>query len=322
MGRARRLAAHGALNPTPDVAPGERGEASPPSPRPVAITVARLDESSPWRRYTTDAAGDGWVRLDERLSDPAALDAWYRAELDATARGHADLAGALIVYRLAGALAELVIGVLFDQRRCVELTLGAVSLRFGAAARLDEMSVASPAVAVMADDPAAGEPGTTVVASEGRLRAVAVEGLVAVFAPLTEAVRARAPFGLRGMWGTLADHLAEVAVRRARERRLDVDGAWSAAEILIAELAAREPLLRARPRRQVVTCDAGTGTFVAKGTCCLIYKAADRPGSGPASARRLIESAACTSCPLRSADDRATRFAAYVLRTDGGHHPA
>jgi hypothetical protein len=289
----------------------------PTSPRIVAVTVARLDQSSRWRRYTSDAAGEGWVGYQDRLADEAGLDEWYRSELDATARGHADVAGALIVYRLAGALAELVVGTLVDQRRSVALAPAGLSLRFGDAARLDEVSVSAATVALLADDPGATEPGAVVVGSVDALVAGALDGLVAVFGPLCEAVRARAPFGRSGMWGTLADHLAEVAVRRARERRRDVEAAWSAAETLVAGLAAREPRLRARPRRQVVAGRAGPSTFVAKGTCCLIYKAAGPvPGRG-ASPRQLIAAAACASCPLRDPDDRAARFAAYEAQLLG-----
>ena len=319
----------------------------PPSPRVVAATVGRLDASSAWRRFAADGSGDDWVRLVDRLGDAGALDAWYRTELGATARGHADLAGALIVYRLAGALAELVVGPLLDQRRCLELAPEAISLRFGDAARLDALSVSAPAVAVLADDPGAGSPGARVVADRAGLRAVAVDGLVATFRPLAHAVRDRAPFGLRGMWGTLADHLAEVAVRRAREQRCDVEAAWSSASALIADLAAREPLLRARPRRQDVRWPGGTDLLVAKGTCCLVYKAAAGPGptSGPgrgagpvptaggpravggrhargdapgsAALRRAIDAAACTSCPLRPEGDRASRYAAYLAQARG-----
>ncbi len=283
----------------------------PPSPRVVAVTVARLDQSSPWRRYTTDATGDGWVRYHERLADEVGLDNWYRTELDAAARGHPDVAGALIVYRLAGALAELVVGTLVDQRRSVGLTPAGLSLRFGDAARLDEVSVSAQTAALLADDPGATEPEAVVVASVDALVAGALDGLVAVYRPLCEAVRARAPFGRSGMWGTLADHLAEVAVRRARERRRDVEAAWSAADVLVAGLAAREPRLRARPRRQVVAGRAGPTTFVAKGTCCLIYKAAGPVPGGRGGPRQLIATAACTSCPLRDPADRAARFAAY-----------
>jgi hypothetical protein len=290
----------------------------PPSPRPVAITVARVDGSTSWPRFRTDAArtGGGWMRLDDVLGDEAALDDWYRTELAGTARGHADLAGALIVYRVAGALAELVVAALADQRRALPLAPAGVSLRFGGAGRLDEVGVAAPGVTVLTGDPAAGEPGTRPVTSADALRATAVDGLVAVFAPLADAVRARAPFGRPGMWGTLADHVAEAAVRRARDRGADVEAAWAEASGLIDDLAARQPLLRSRPRREDVPVGEGVGTVVAKGTCCLIYKAAGPPGGGPddAPGRRLIARAACTSCPLRSPEDRAARFAAWLSR--------
>jgi hypothetical protein len=293
----------------------------PPSPRIVAVTVAWLDQSSPWRHYTTDAAGRGWVRYHELLADEVGLDDWFRTELDATARGHPDVAGALIVYRLAGALAELVVGTLVDQRRSVAIIPAGLSLRFGDAARLDGLSVSAPTVALLADDPDTTEPGADVVPSVDALVDGALDGLLAVYRPLCEAVRARAPFGRSGMWGTLADHLAEVAVRRARERRRDIDAAWSAAEVLVSGLAAQEPRLRASPRRQVVATPSGRGTFVAKGTCCLIYKAATAgPGAGEGP-RGLIAAAACTSCPLRDPDDRAARFAADEGRLLGDTRP-
>lgn len=285
------------------------------------MTVARLDQSSPWRRYATDAAGERWVRYQERLADAAGLDDWYRTELAATARGHADVAGALIIYRLAGALAELVVGTVVDQRRYVTLQPAGLSLRLGDAARLDEVSVSAATVELLADDPDATQPGAVVVDSVDALVDGALDGLVAVFGPLCEAVRARAPFGRSGMWGTLADHLAEVAVRRARERRGDVEAAWSAADRLVSGLAARVPRLRARPRRQVVAGRSGPRTFVAKGTCCLIYKAAGAAPAGARSARNPIASAACTSCPLRDPDDRAARFAAYEAQLLGGTRP-
>jgi len=277
----------------------------------AAVTVARLDRTSGWRRFAVAAEGPAWVALDERLADGAALDAWVGAELGATAGGHRDLAGALIVYRLAGHLAELVVGCLVDQCRALPLTPAAIALRFGDAVRLDEMAVAVPTVALLSDDPAAGDPDTEEVASVDALRVVAADGLAATFGPVADAVRARAPFGVRGMWGTLADHLAEVAVRRAREQGRDVDAAWAEAGTLIDVLAERAPALRSRPRRQVVPTGRGPATVVAKGTCCLIYKAGAPPGDRGAAAR-LVTSAACTSCPLRPEDDRARRFAEYL----------
>ena len=212
-----------------------------------------MTSGRPWRRSrwpgsTGRAAGGAspsrptgpaGSRLDRRLADGRALDAWVASELRATAGGHRDLAGALIVYRLAGHLAELVVGCLLDQRRALPLGPATVALRFGDAARLDEMAVTSDSVSVLADDPDAGAPGTDVVPTADALRAVAADGLVATFGPVADAVRARAPFGLRGMWGTLADHVAEVAVRRARDQRGDVDAAMAAGDHLLDALATR-----------------------------------------------------------------------------------
>ena len=288
-----------------------------PSPAVVAATVGRLDRTSGWRRFGVDVAGGtgtagpvGWVGLGAMLGDDRALDAWYAAELGATAAGHRDLAGALIVYRFAGSLAELVVGTLTDQRRALPLVPDGVALRFGDAARIDEVAVAAGSVAVLADDPDAGAPGVVPV-SAARLREVAVVTLVDVFGPLATAVRARAPFGLRGIWGTLADHVAEVAVRRARDRGGDVDEAWRGASALLDELVARQPGARARPRRLVVPTARGPQAVVAKGTCCLIYKAGAPVGDRGAAARRVGRDA-CTSCPLRPEPDRARRFAAHL----------
>ena len=134
---------------------------------------------------------------------------------------------------------------------------------------------------------------------------------MAAFGPVAEAVRARAPFGRRGMWGTLADHVAEVAVRRARDRRGDVDAAWADAGRLVDALAERAPTPLNRPLPLTVPTGGGPETVVTKGTCCLIYKAGAAPRDRGAANRQILR-AACTSCPLRSGADRTRRFAAYL----------
>jgi len=281
---------------------------------PGAATVARVDATRSWRRVTVDAGGDGWFGLADRLADPAGLDAWYAAELAGTGRDHRDLAGALIVYRFSGSLAELVVGPLLEQRRVVLLRPDNLSLRLAENARIEALSVAAPVVAVLPDDPDAADPGTVVVADEAGLRAAAVDGLIAVFDPLAGAVRERAPFGLRGMWGTLADHLVDVALRRARDGGSDPEAAWTIASALLDDLAAGQPLLRSRPTRHAVACPAGTALFATKGTCCLIYKTnmpADR-AEGRGSAQPWIDADACTSCPLRSEPDRTARLVRYL----------
>jgi hypothetical protein len=294
-------------------------------PSPGIVTVARLDAASAWRRYgATDGTrppdpAAGWVVLAERLADTDALDRWLRTERAATAAGHADLAGALIVYRLAGSLAELVVGPLLDQRRVVALAPDRFAVRFGDAARVDAVAVLGPEVAVLPDDPDAGRPGTTVVPDGDALRSAAVDSLVAVYEPLTAAVRPRAPFGLRGMWGTLADHVAEGALARARDRGDDGERAWAAADAVIDALAARVPLLRVRPRPERVVAGERRGLYATKGTCCLIYKAEPLDPALPAqvAAARRLAAAACISCPLRSDEDRRERYARHLAPAGG-----
>ena len=304
-----------------------------------ARTVERLAAASAWRRFAVDASGDGWVRLADRLADPAGLDAWYEAELVGPAGGHRDLAGALIVYRFAGSLAELVMGPLLDRRRVLLLSPANLSFLLAAGTRIDALSVASPAVALLPDDPeaegvaGAADPrradravagdAAVVVADRAELHDVAADGLCAVFEPLADAVRARAPFGLRGMWGTLADHVAEGALSWAREHGGDRDHAWSEAEAVIDAVAARQPLLRVRPRRHPVPSPAGEDLFADKGTCCLIYKVHELPvssatGGAPSPMQRRIAEAACASCPLRSRSDRHNRFSRYLAQRAAG----
>lgn len=299
-----------AAPPPPESRPERRPRDRVP---PGRITVERIAATRSWRRFTTGASGDGWVRLADRLADPAAMDAWYAAELAGTAQGHRDLAGSLIAYRFAGAVAELAMVPLLAQRRALVLAPEGLRLAFADGARIEAVSLDRPVVAVLADDPDAGRPGTLVTDSQG-LRATTADGLHAVFAGLVPAVRQRAPFGRRGLWGTLADHLADVSLRWARDTRgADPDRAWDEAEAVTDLLAARPATdLRTRPRPQRVTCPAGTGLFATRGTCCLIYKV-HRPGPGePDTARTRIDAAACTSCPLRSAEDREARLVRHL----------
>ena len=272
----------------------------------AAATVDRLARAAAWRRFTGAPTGPGWVRLGDRLRDPAALDAWYRAELDGPAVGHRDLAGALIVYRFAGSLAELLMGPLLDQRRVLVVTVDDLALELAEGTRIDAVAATPAEVVVRADDPDAGRPGTRVVRDDGGLAEAAAAVLHTVFDPLAGAVRARAPFGVAGMWGTLADHVAEGALAWARDHGDDPVPAWQAADTVLDHLAAREARLRVRPRPHPVA----RGLYADKGTCCLIYKA--HPAATKA---EQLAVAACTSCPLRPDADRHARFTRHAATT-------
>ncbi|HEY8525144.1 MAG TPA: hypothetical protein VIL48_09285 [Acidimicrobiales bacterium] len=290
--------------------------ATPPPPEgtrgPGADTLARLASTRPWRRFTTDVSGPGWVRLADRLAEPAGLDAWLAAELAGTAKGHRDLAGSLMAYRLAGSLAELVVVPLLGERRAFVLSPEGLWLSF-AGARIDAVGLPAPTVAVLASDPAAGQPGTLVAGSTDSLHTMAADGLAATFAGVAAEVRARAPFGLAGIWGTLADHLADVALRWARDTGGDPDTAWTEVKTLIDALAQTpEVRLRTRPKRHDVTCPAGSGAFATRGTCCLIYKTHEPAPGEPDGTPDRIAAAACTSCPLRPVEDRQARLVRHL----------
>lgn len=290
-----------------DPAPDPSGGAAPATPG--GATLGRLASTRPWRRFTADVSGPGWVRLADRLADPAALDAWLAAELTGTAKGHRDLAGSLVAYRLSGSLAELAIVPLLAEHRALVLSPDRLWLTFADGARIEAVGLPDPTVAVLPDDPDAGRPGTVTVDDGGALHDLTAEGLIATFAGVAAAVRARAPFGLAGIWGTLADHLADVALRWSRDSGADADRPWSVATAVVEALA-RQPgvRLRARPSRHDVTVPAGSASFVTRGTCCLIYKCHDPAPGEPATSSAKIVAAACTSCPLRTPTDRHTRL--------------
>jgi hypothetical protein len=238
------------------------------------------------------------------------MDAWYRAELEGPAGGHRDLAGALIAYRFAGSLAELVMGPLVGRRRVLALDVDDLALLLAGGTRIDAVAATPTEVTVRADDRDAGRPGTRVVADDAGLHHAAAATLHRVFAPLAEAVRARAPFGRSGLWGTLADHVAEGTLAWAREHGDDLDAAWTTSEAVLDDLTAREPRLRVRPRRHPVTVPAGPRLYADKGTCCLVYKA--HPAATKA---EQIAVGACTSCPLRPVGDRHARFTRHAAST-------
>jgi hypothetical protein len=219
------------------------------------------------------------VNLAERVADADAMAGWLDTELRGTAAGHRDLAGSLIAYRFSSALAELTMALLVDHGRGLVVSAEDVWIEL-----VD--GVRTGAVALTIDDTTDDQP------AEATART-----LVAVFGPLADAVRALAPFGRPGMWGTLVDHVAERATQRDRQR------GWGLAAAVTDEVGRLQPWLRGRPRPYVV---AG-GHHVEKGTCCLIYKA---DPTLTATKAQQISSYACSACPLRDERDRRQRITA------------
>ncbi len=130
--------------------------------------------------------------------------------------------------------------------------------------------------------------------------------VVATLDPLFTAIRTVAPYGVRGMWGSLADDLLTSMLWTTR--RFDgTDDAQRAVAATTGEIidaiAARQPLLKVRPTVVDLTWARGHTLFCRRGTCCMIYKA---PGAGEGPERY------CASCPLIDDDDRNDRWRTWL----------
>ncbi len=171
----------------------------------------------------------------------------------------------------------------------------------------DGVAFESPQVLVTADDPESGHPDATVVDGTGLLAAHG-DALAARLTPVLDAIRALAPFGRRGLWGTAADEVAGAALWAARAGASDLDAAWRTAVAVTDALAARAPWIRTRPRPFSVDVDQGRSLFPVKGTCCLYYKTQPQPPDP--------RDGYCTTCPLRDDTSRRQRLVEH-LRTGG-----
>ncbi len=162
---------------------------------------------------------------------------------------------------------------------------------------------------MLPDDPARAHPDSEVVAHLDALSELVASEIVATLTVVFGAVRARAPFGLRGMWGSLADGLGGGAALDAVNRGIDVSETWREAMQLLDAIAARTPLMRVRPRLRELEWSGGVSGVVVRGTCCLYDKTHDAPdprGEGY-----------CTSCPLRDPDDQLDRWRDWLEATYG-----
>jgi hypothetical protein len=251
-----------------------------------------------------------WFRLADLYADGAVA-----AELDWAARADGDtpLPRDVAASYLASWIDSCVLGpaatLLVLEGVLPDVTPDNLWLRRHATDRwYDRISYERPAFRCTADHAAAGHPDAAVVADRAELVAALADAAVALLTPLFAAVRARASYGLRGMWGSLADDLAGTLTwitRRsdgdATEQRL----VWRATEEILDAVAARAPLLRVRPTVVDVEWSAGCTLFSRRGTCCLYYKTPDA----------LLHAEAdryCTSCPLRDPDEQREQWVRWL----------
>lgn len=283
-----------------EAAPGARTGGD----RPLAGTVARcgqLDGADPPRVVVGDPVGDRWFDLDQLDAGLEAL----AADLAPHAAGRRDYLAASVASAVAGSVVTAAWVPLLVERRLPELSAdNLVVHRHSDEGWLDRVAIRRPACLALAGDPAAHHPDLTVVAGLGELHRRFADGMVAVVGPWFDAVRARLPFGRAGMWGQLADGLCGTSLWTARRAGLDQAAAWDEAHAVVDLVAARVPVLRARPRWFPVRWRGGETAFQVKGTCCLWYRTQAEPdpcGEGY-----------CTTCPFRPDGVRRARLAAWL----------
>lgn len=273
---------------------------------PLAATLSRVGAGQDWCRYVAgEPDGAGWFGLDRLQSDASLLHAWLDELVAGEAQGRREVAGSYLTAWLGGIIAGPVAAAVLGERRAWPVEAGVLAIHRNPGGWFDGLAVRPPALWVLPDDPAAGDPDVHVVRDVAALHGRVAAGLVGVLGPLFGLLRGRARVGTPGMWGAVADAIAATALAQARQHGHDGDTTWRAASLLIDAVQRATPLLRARPTLERVEWSGGLAHFAVRGTCCLYFKVSGCP-------RDPSGDAYCTSCPFRDPADRRRRWAAWL----------
>jgi hypothetical protein len=273
----------------------------------LVATLGRLDAATEYGEVRAGAppAGAGWVPARAALDDPTVVAGWFAA-LRAGEAHPPDVAASFLAGWLADILLHAPSTALATERRTWALDPAQLWLHASAEGWFDGLAVGDATLRVLPDDPAGGDAGVEVVADAAAMRRLLAAEAVAVLDPLFTAVRALAPFGRRGMWGSLADGLAGGAVWTAFTAGADTAAAFDAAMALVDDIAAAGGGPLNRPRAVPIECRHGTVTVTVRGSCCLWYKTAGAATEAEEDARY------CTSCPLRDPATQVERFTTWL----------
>ena len=278
-----------------------------PAPAPPPALVRCAERLSALDHYlgfaTTMPTGAGWTDL---CSPNAAteVDRWLDAALAADGGVRAaDEVGASIGGVIAEAVTAPVVG-------CWELEGLGIDLRHASLAvrrhpdgwvEATALTATRLLVAGAAHRDAAG-PGSEAVTAADLIDRVAA-GLHDTLGPLLDVVRARTPFGRRGLWGGVSDTVMSRALwvrRAAGGDRQAVEATWDRVSALLDALDRRLPHTLARPRPYLVDATLGSTLMPVRAVCCLYYKA-------------LHDDAEyCSTCPLIDDSDRALRLSSWL----------
>ncbi|MFP5317797.1 MAG: hypothetical protein ACLGI2_05820 [Acidimicrobiia bacterium] len=241
-----------------------------------------------------DPSGDGWFGIDE-LVDRGVVDGMAADLL--TQEGRPDVAGSYLGSHLTGPVVARTVAAIVLDRRCPDPCPSNVAVHLHPDSWFDQLWFRTPAAAAVDGDPAGADRACVVLADVALLRTWWAERLVACLVPLLDAVRARLPYGRRGLWGAVADQVAASALTVARQAGLPCRPAWEEAAGLLEALARHAPVAITWPSPFEVRSPRGReAVFPVRGTCCLYYLTVDGPdpcGDGY-----------CITCPFTDPDHR------------------
>lgn len=258
----------------------------------LAVALAHICHPRDFRQLYGSPEGPGWRSFADVIGDEDALAAWFQAENERY-RGRDEVSGSLLSLRLAGPVIDMAVSLLIFKGWALALPADGLMLAFGEHGAATGVALRHPGIE---HEDAAGQDELLYSALAEQLEPLLQAGFVAL--------KKRTRYGLRGMWGQAADQIAGIAARRARLLGLDQPRAWQAASRLIDALAARQPLVRTRPRPFASTWPAGAATIAVKGSCCLYFKVSSQTDD-----RRY-----CSNCPLLADEVRAARTAELLAR--------
>jgi hypothetical protein len=243
--------------------------------------------------------GAGWHPLDAALDD-----GWVAEQVDRLAEGsgHGRRPRTVAVAYLAGglswAVAVPVTAMLVTEHVALDPAIGNVAVHVDQQGWPSRIALVRPRVTVLPGDLAAGRPNFAVAPSLGTLVESVADGLADAFAAIFAVVRRAGPYGISGMWGTLADDIASTVwlLHEHGSTARQLDHAWTVAEGIIDALQVRQPALRARPRRFHFSGATPPVDLPMRGTCCLYYRTPEAAADG--------DDGMCTTCPRRTDEQR------------------
>ncbi|WP_371750020.1 (2Fe-2S)-binding protein [Streptomyces sp. NBC_01283] len=256
----------------------------------LAVTVARPDS----------AVSQGWVTGAELVSHQGALDAFVGAEAARIRAGHdhtprPDVAASRALHGYLWSVSLLMSGAWHLERRVPRIHPEEVRVHL----ETGEFEIVPGSFACLPDDPAAGLPGTRVLADEESLRAELRAAVVAHMRPLLTAIGPRLRRGQRALWGMAGDDLISGIWYLGRMLGQE-DEALCAVDALLPGPV--EPFPGGAAFRNLTTRDGERHPTRTRLGCCLYYT--------------IRAAEACGTCPRVCDAERLRRLEADITSAD------